>query len=194
MTIGSLSEFGDAKNSYRPLSCQSSGIPYIYNLQRMCMKYLFSLWLVLGFWGLQAQENPNEKICSRQYQFCFQIPPNVFMLSEGDIESSKVIYRTVDGKSWIRIETNTLLKADDTHQVHEQFVKELKTQKARINLNKEGESNFVLSGFTKSGRGFYAKVILQQHHYTKLWYEFPKPSSKCAAVSQMVYDYFLAAP
>jgi hypothetical protein len=156
------------------------------------MKYLFSVILVLSFLGLFGQENPNEKICSRQYQFCFQIPPNVFMLSEGDIESPKVIYRTVDGKSFIRLETNTLLKADDTHQVHEQMINELKAQKARINLNKEGDSNFVISGFTKSGRGFYAKIILQQHHYTTLWYEFPKPSPKCAAVSQMVYDYFLA--
>jgi hypothetical protein len=138
---------------------------------------------------LNAQEN--EKICSQRYDFCFQIPPNFFMLTTNDIETASATYKTIDGSSTIEIVNGSLSESKDFHNVYLMVLGQWTEKNYRITLKKEYEDFFIFSGYTKEGRGFYQKVIKIENDYASAYLEFPKGNKKYSNVSQMIYDYFV---
>ena len=138
--------------------------------------------------ALQAQEN--EVICSQRYDFCFQIPPNYFMLTTNDIESRTVCYKTVDGSSTIDIMNGSLSESTDFHQLYLMVLGQWTEKNYRITLKKEYRDFFIFSGYTNLGRGFYQKVIKIDNDYANAYLEFPKGNKKYSNVSQMLFDYF----
>ncbi|MBP6624881.1 MAG: hypothetical protein KA198_06900 [Chitinophagaceae bacterium] len=155
------------------------------------MKWIYIL--LFTFYGFLSfgQVSANEVICSDKYKFCFQIPPNQYMLSDGDIESEKLSYKNIDGKSKIDIENGNIEATTNFHALFLKIVDNWKKSHSRVNLKKELPESFVISGFTQQGRGFYQKYILNNKRYTSVYFEFPKPAKKYAAISQMIHDYFM---
>ena len=105
----------------------------------MNMKKIISLGILIFIFCLsvtvQAQEN--EKICSQRNDFCFQIPPNHFMLTTNDIESASVSYKTVDGSSTIEIVNGNLSDGCDMHKLYLMTLSQWTTNNYRLTLKKE---------------------------------------------------------
>ena len=103
------------------------------------MKKIISLGILILIFCLsitvQAQEN--EKICSQRNDFCFQIPPNHFMLTTNDIESASVSYKTVDGSSTIEIVNGNLSDGCDMHKLYLMTLSQWTTNNYRLTLKKE---------------------------------------------------------
>ncbi len=137
---------------------------------------------------LHAQEN--EVICSQRNDFCFQIPPNYFMLTTNDIESSEVGYKTVDGSSTIEIVNGNLSETTDFHKLYLLTLGQWTAGNYRLTLKKEYPDFFVISGYTSHGRGFYQKVIKIENDYASAYLEFPKGNKKYSNVSQLLFDHF----
>jgi hypothetical protein len=55
---------------------------------------------------------------------------------------------------------------------------------------KESPDFFVISGFTRNGRGFYQKVLKIEDDYVSAYLEFPKGNRKYSNVSQLLFDHF----
>jgi len=149
---------------------------------------LFFLFLISVSANAFSQEN--EVICSQRYDFCFQIPPNFFMLTTNDIESSTVSYKTVDGSSSIEIVNGSLTETTDFHKLFSVVLGQWTDKKYRITLKKEYPDFFILSGYTSKGRGFYQKVIKIEDDYASAYLEFTKGNKKYSNISQMLFDYF----
>ena len=158
----------------------------------MNMKKIISLGILILIFCLsvtvQAQEN--EKICSQRNDFCFQIPPNHFMLTTNDIESASVSYKTVDGSSTIEIVNGNLSDGCDMHKLYLLTLSQWTTNNYRLTLKKEYADFFIVSGYTNQGRGFYQKVIKIENDYASAYLEFPKGNKKYSNISQMIFDYF----
>ena len=156
------------------------------------MKKLIYIFLLIVFSSessvLKAHEN--ETICSKRYNFCFQIPPNFFMLTTNDIESASVSYKTVDGSSIIEIVNRSMPQHDDFHKVYLKYLGQWIDMDYRITLKKEYNDFFVFSGYTKEGKGFYQKVIKINNDYASAYLEFPKGNKRYSNISQMIFDYF----
>jgi hypothetical protein len=154
-------------------------------------KFIFSTFLASLLClsaTLFAQEN--ETICSQRNDFCFQIPPNYFMLTTNDIESSQVGYKTVDGSSTIEIVNGSLSETTDFHKLYLLTLGQWTASNYRLTLKKEYNDFFIVSGYTSQGRGFYQKVIKIENDYASAYLEFPKGNKKYSNVSQMLFDYF----
>lgn len=154
-------------------------------------KVWFVLFILFGMGiaqSLKAQDY--EKICSRRYNYCFQIPFNFFMLTTGDVESAAVSYKTVDGSSTLAISNGDLAEGSNFHALFLMQLGEYSSHNYRVTLKKEYPTFFVLSGYTASGKGFYQKVIKKEDAYTSAYLEFPKGNNRFSNISQLIYDYF----
>ncbi len=154
-------------------------------------KFIYLIFISFAFScssNLHAQDN--EKICSQHYDFCFQIPPNYFMLTTNNIESRTVSYKTVDGSSTIEIVNGSLPESNDFHKIYLMVLGQWTEKSYRITLKKEYTDFFIFSGYTNDGRGFYQKVIKIENDYASAYLEFPKGNRKYSNVSQMIFDYF----
>ena len=150
---------------------------------------LFLLWFLFTH-AASASGQVNEKICSQHYNFCFQIPPNFFMLNTNDIESQLVSYKTVDGSSSIIIFNGKLTPTTDFHTLYLMILGQWIDLNYKVTLKREYADFFIIGGYTREGRGFYQKVIKIDANYATAYLEFPKGNKKYSNISQMLFDYF----
>jgi hypothetical protein len=154
-------------------------------------RWLFIVLLALSHIpDTNAQVQETEKICSQRYRYCFSIPPNFFMLAKNDIESASVGYKTVDGTSTIDIINGSLPASGDFHNLYLLVLGQYSSLDYRITMKKEFAEYFIVSGYTKQGRGFYQKVIRIHDDYASAYLEFPKGNRRFSNVSQMLFDTF----
>lgn len=155
-------------------------------------KFILFIFLLFSFLMENRASTPeNETICSRRYKFCFQIPPNHFMLTTNDIESSVVTYRTVDGSSTLAIVNGNMNQAEDFHRLYLMVLGQWTDHNYSITLKREYPDFFIVSGYTRLGRGFYQKVLRIDNDYVSAYLEFPKGNRKYANVSQLLFDHFV---
>lgn len=140
--------------------------------------------------NMRASIPDNETICSRRYKYCFQIPSNHFMLTTNDIESSVVTYRTVDGASTLAIVNGSMNQAEDFHRLYLLVLGQWTDHNYTITLKREYPDFFIVSGYTRLGRGFYQKVLRIENDYVSAYLEFPRGNKKYSNVSQLLFDHF----
>jgi len=112
------------------------------------------------------------------------------MLETGDIESPSLSFRTVDGSSTLSFANGDLAEGTSFHSLYLMQLGEYSNRNFKINLKKEYNSFFILSGYTASGKGFYQKVVKDNAHYVSAYLEFPKGNARFSNMSQMLFDYF----
>ncbi|MBK7762674.1 MAG: hypothetical protein IPI46_04790 [Bacteroidetes bacterium] len=154
-------------------------------------RLLITLFLfagLLSFSSLRAQEY--DKICSKQYNYCFQIPANFMMLTTGGIEEANVMYKTVDGSSTLAFSNGDIKEGSNFHKLFLSQLNEYSNNNFRVTIKKEYSGFFIMSGYTQGGKGFYQKVIKNEDAYTSAYLEFPKGNARFSNVSQLLFDYF----
>lgn len=154
-------------------------------------KFFLFILILAQLHELRAANPDNETICSRRYKYCFQIPPNQFMLTTNDIESSVVTYRTVDGASTLALVNGSMNQAEDFHRLYLMVLGQWTDHNYTITLKREYPDFFIVSGFTRLGRGFYQKVLRIDNDYVSAYLEFPKGSRKFSNVSKLLFDHFV---